>query len=69
MEIHVVAGVRREWERGKDRDWVEDSGVDGRIIMKWFLNKEDEILCAGCIWLRTGEIFGILGRRKKVQVI
>jgi hypothetical protein len=37
MESHVVAGDRREWERRKDRDCIEDSGVDGRIIMKWFL--------------------------------
>jgi hypothetical protein len=57
MERHVVAGVRRERERRKDGDCIED----GRIIKKLFLNKEDESLCAGFTWLRTGKISGLLG--------
>jgi hypothetical protein len=60
MEIHVVAEVRREWEiqglhRRLGRRWEEN--------MKLFLNKKDEILCTGFIWLRTGKVLGILGRR------
>jgi len=60
----VVAGVRRKRERQKDRDCIEESGVDGRIIMKCFLNKEDKILYTGFIWLRSGKISGLLGGRK-----
>ena len=63
----MVAGVRREMERRKDRDCIEDPGVDGSIIKKWFLNKEDEILCAGFIWLRTDKISALLGGRKRMS--
>jgi len=35
--------------------------------MQWFLNKEDEILCAGFLWLRTGKISGLLGGRKRTS--
>jgi hypothetical protein len=67
MENHVFAGVRREWERWKDGNCIEDSGVGGKKIIKWFLNIEDKILCAGFIWLRTGNIFGLLGVRKRMS--
>jgi len=67
MESHVVTGVRREGVRRKDRDCIEDAGVDGTIIMKLFLNKEDESLCDGFIWLRTGNISGLLGGRKRTS--
>jgi hypothetical protein len=32
----------------------EDVDVDGRIILKWILEKYDGVLCTGLIWLRIG---------------
>jgi len=34
------------------RDHLEDLDVDGRIILKWFLNKPGEISWSASIWLR-----------------
>jgi hypothetical protein len=39
---------------------LEDRGVDGRIILKWILEKWDEEARTGSIWLRIGTGGGLL---------
>jgi hypothetical protein len=34
----------------KGRDHLEDLAVDGRIILKWILNKWGRRVCTGLIW-------------------
>ena len=38
--------------RGKD--YLEDPGVDGRIILKWIFMKWNGVAWTGLIWLRIG---------------
>jgi len=33
----------------KERDQLEDLGVDGQIVVEWILEKQGRTLCAGCI--------------------
>jgi hypothetical protein len=40
----------------KERDELEELGVDGRIILKLILNIEFERVLIGFIWFRTGNI-------------
>jgi hypothetical protein len=40
------------------RDHLEDSGVDGRIILRWIFRKWDEGAWTGFSWLRIGTVGG-----------
>jgi hypothetical protein len=40
--------------RPEERDHLEDTGVDGWIILKFFLKKRDGEAWTGLIWLRIG---------------
>jgi hypothetical protein len=40
------------WESQKKRDHSEDLDVGGRIILRWILEKQGEVIWNGLIWLR-----------------
>jgi hypothetical protein len=42
------------WENLKDRDHLEDTGIDGRIILRMIFRKWDVRAWAGSRWLRIG---------------
>jgi hypothetical protein len=47
-------------ENLKERDLLEDLGIDGRIILNWILGKQGKRVWTGFIWLRTGTSDGFL---------
>ena len=38
----------------RERDHLEDPGIDGRIILRWIITKWDVGVWTGLIWLRIG---------------
>jgi hypothetical protein len=42
------------WGNLRVRDHLEDPGVDGRIILRWFFRKWDVGAWTRLIWLQTG---------------
>ena len=41
-------------ENLRERDHLEDSGVDGRIILRWIFRRWDVGVWIGSSWLGTG---------------
>jgi hypothetical protein len=48
------------WENLRERDHLEDTGVDGRIILRWIFRKGNVGPWTESIWLRIGIAGGIL---------
>ena len=42
------------WGNLRERNHLEDSGIDGRIILKWIFGKWDVKAWIGLMWLRLG---------------
>jgi hypothetical protein len=43
-----------------ERDFLEDVGMNGKIILEWILGKYDGEIWIGFIWLRIGTSGGSL---------
>jgi len=52
--------IRVCWENLRERDHLEDLGVDNKIILKWIFNKWNGGVWTGLIWLRIGIGAGLL---------
>jgi hypothetical protein len=50
------------WGNLSERDYLENMGIVGRIILKLFLRKSDWVWI-GLIWLRIRNSDGLLGMR------
>ena len=44
----------------RERDHLEDTSVDGRIILRWIFMKWDVEASTGSSWLRIGILWGAL---------
>jgi len=42
------------WWGNLERDHLEGSGVDGRLILRWIFRKWDVRAWTGSMWLRIG---------------
>jgi hypothetical protein len=48
------------WGNLKERDYLENLVIDGRVIVKYILKKWDGRVLTGLIWLRIGPSCGLL---------
>jgi hypothetical protein len=48
------------WESQKGRDHYEDLCVGGRVILKWIVEIQDDVIWTGFIWLKKGTSRGLL---------
>jgi TnpA family transposase len=48
------------WESQKEQYRYEDIDVGGRIILKWILEKYDEMIRNGFTWIGIGTSGGLL---------
>jgi hypothetical protein len=44
----------------KERNHLEDLGVDGRTVLRWSIEKQDGRVLSEFIWLRIKTIGGLL---------
>jgi len=51
---------QKRWVNLRERDHMEDPGVDGRIILEWIFGRWDGGTWTGLIWLRIGTGGGLL---------
>jgi hypothetical protein len=59
----VRRGVDRVLVGKPERDYLEDPGVDGRIILRWILRKWDVRTWTESSWLSIGTYGGLLCTR------
>jgi hypothetical protein len=48
------------WGKLREREHLEDPGVDERIILRWIFRKWDVVVWTGSTWLRIGTVGGHL---------
>jgi hypothetical protein len=48
------------WGNLRERGYLADPDIDGRIILKWIFRKWDFGVWTGSIWLKIGKIEGHL---------
>jgi hypothetical protein len=53
MKMHIQLGI-------SERDYLGDTDADGRMILKWILQKKDMRVWIGFIWLRVVTSDGFL---------
>ena len=51
------------WRKVSERDYLEDLGIDGTIILKCILKKYDVRSWTGLVWLKIGISGGLLSAR------
>ena len=51
------------WGNLRERDQLDELGVDGKIILRWILSKWEVRACTVLIWLRIGAVGGHLCMR------